>query len=98
MLHKRAHYIIKRNLRKESPLEWLAIAKARGISSSPRPGKMVRRGSIRREVSRRRIRKVIQDIVRFACKFVRTARRTFVKIRADNPWTPVFERLYRAYT
>jgi len=57
----------------------------------------VRTGSGDR-VSRRRIRKVIQDIVRFACKFVQTARQVFLKIRYDNPWTPTFRRLYSAYT
>ena len=216
VLHDRADYLIKRNLRKEPLHEWLATARSHGAASNPRAGKTVWRGSIwssfqdadgldtpvrlvfevterriaadgsalllpelevdtwwtnleedsaeaiiglyhdhgtseqfhsefkgeiglerlpsgslaanrtvmllgmiaynilrrigrdalagpedvpvRGEVSRRRIRKVIQDLVRFACKFVRTARQTFVKIRHDNPWTPVFERLYRAYT
>ncbi len=215
LLHDRADYVIKRNLRKE-PLEgWLQTAKAEGAATCPRPGKTVWRGSVwscfedadgletpvrqvfevtertvaadgaqlllpdlqvdvwftsletetpeeiialyhdhgtseqfhsefkgeiglerlpsgklaanrtvmllgmiaynalrrigqdalhgpeslplRREVSRRRIRKVIQDIVRFACKFVRTARQMFLKIRHDSPWTPVFERLHAAY-
>lgn len=52
---------------------------------------------VRAQVTRRRLRKVIQDIVRMACKFVETGRRTILKIRHDNPWTPVFERLYRTY-
>ena len=53
---------------------------------------------LRKEVSRRRIRKVIQDVIRIACKFVETGRRKIVRLASASPWTPVLERLYHAYT
>lgn len=36
-----ADFIIKRNLGKESPEAWLAIAQESGMLSEPRPGKQV---------------------------------------------------------
>jgi Transposase DDE domain group 1 len=41
----RAEFIIKRNLRKEKPESWLAIARQHGICCEERPGKYVYRGS-----------------------------------------------------
>ena len=38
---EKAHYIIKRNLRKETPEEWLEIARECGRMEEPRPGKQV---------------------------------------------------------
>ena len=38
---EKAHYIIKRNLRKETPEEWLEIAMECGQMEEPRPGKQV---------------------------------------------------------
>lgn len=216
ILHDRAAYVIKRNLRSETPEQWLEIAKEHGTENSPRPGKTVWRGSIwttfedednmetpvrqvfrvtersvladgtallmpdieaqvwytnletetdaqvidlycdhgtseqyhseykgeiglerlpcgklavnrtvmllgmlaynilrqigadalncgellplRKEVSRRRIRKVIQDVIRIACKFVETGRRKIVRLASASPWTPVLENLYHSYT
>lgn len=43
---KNAHWIIKHNLRKESPDAWLEIARQHGQASFPRPGKIVYRGAI----------------------------------------------------
>lgn len=43
-------FIIKRNLRKESVADWLETAKAHGVSHSPRPGKIVWRGSVYRQI------------------------------------------------
>jgi hypothetical protein len=43
-------WLIKRNLRKEKPADWLEIAQERGTQSSPREGKKVWRGEIYREV------------------------------------------------
>lgn len=54
--------------------------------------------SVRKEVARRRIRKVIQDVIRIACKFVETGRSKIVRLASASPWTPVLERLYHAYT
>jgi len=44
-------WIVKRNLRKESPDEWLALAKQTGTATQPRPGKTVWRGETFRDVS-----------------------------------------------
>ena len=44
-------WIIKRNLRKESPVAWLALAKQCGRPSHPRPGKVVWRGETFRDVA-----------------------------------------------
>ena len=38
---ERAHYIIKRNLRRETPEKWLKIARKCGELQKPRPGKQV---------------------------------------------------------
>ena len=38
---EKAHYIIKRNLRRETPEEWLEIARECGKMEEPRPGKQV---------------------------------------------------------
>jgi len=38
---EKAHYIIKRNLRQETPEEWLEIARECGELQEPRPGKQV---------------------------------------------------------
>lgn len=42
----RAEFIIKRNLRKESPEAWLVIAQRHGTCHEPRPGKKVYHGSL----------------------------------------------------
>ena len=41
---EKAHYIIKHNLRRETPEEWLGIARECGELEEPRPGKQVWRG------------------------------------------------------
>jgi hypothetical protein len=43
-------WIIKRNLRKESLTDWLALAQKTGTASHPRPGKTIWRGETFREV------------------------------------------------
>ncbi|WP_029419949.1 IS1380 family transposase [Alicyclobacillus macrosporangiidus] len=42
----RAEFIIKRNLRKESPQAWLVTAQQHGVCHEPRPGKKVYHGSL----------------------------------------------------
>ena len=44
-------WIIKRNLRKESLTDWLALAKQTGTATHPRPGKTVWRGETFREMT-----------------------------------------------
>jgi len=49
-IKKSIDWIIKRNLRKESPNAWLETAKENGESYSPRAGKTVWRGSVYRKI------------------------------------------------
>lgn len=49
-LQAKVDWIIKRNLRKESPEKWLVLAKHVGTSWGPRKGKTIWRGEIFREV------------------------------------------------
>lgn len=49
---------------------------------------------VRKKVSRRRLRSVIQDLVYMACRVVRHARRVKLSFGRHNPWYPVWERLY----
>jgi hypothetical protein len=46
LIQEEVDFIIKRNLRRESPEEWLTMAKAHGEAESVRVGKTVYRGSI----------------------------------------------------
>lgn len=48
-------------------------------------------------VFRKRIRKVLQDIMYIACKFVHTSRTYKVKPGINSPWFRPFKRLYLAY-
>ena len=47
-------------------------------------------------VLRKRLRKVIDDLIRVGCKFVYHARRWTLKLWAKDPWYPVFARTYAA--
>jgi hypothetical protein len=49
-IEKKVDFIIKRNIRRESPEAWLELAKATGQVQTPRPGKTVYRGSIYRQL------------------------------------------------
>ena len=46
------------------------------------------------EVSRKRLRKVISDLVLIASKFVTHAGRRIIEVYSENPWLPVFQKLY----
>ncbi|GHU14347.1 hypothetical protein FACS1894161_4960 [Spirochaetia bacterium] len=46
---------------------------------------------------RRRVGKVIGDIIRMACKVVSHSRMLVIKIWEGNPWTPVFDKLNLAF-
>jgi len=48
-------------------------------------------------VFRKRLRKVIQDIIYLACKYVKTGGYRKVKIGAGSPWFNPFKRLYLSY-
>ncbi len=45
----------------------------------------------------RRLRKVIQDIIYMACKYVKTGNRFKLKMGANCPWFNPFKRLYLSY-
>lgn len=45
-------------------------------------------------VFRKRLRKVIDDLIRVGCKFVYHARTWTLKLWAKDPWYPVFARIY----
>jgi hypothetical protein len=59
---EKAHYIIKRNLRRETPAEWLEIARECGELEELRPGKQVWRGECSVE------RPGIDDVLRMVFK------------------------------
>jgi len=46
------------------------------------------------EVSRKRLRLVIRDLIRIACKFVQHANRTFIKFGRHCPWFDIVKKLY----
>ena len=52
---------------------------------------------VKLDVTRRRIKSVIQNLVNVAGKLVRTGGRVIVKISRRCPWFDPFERLFRSY-
>jgi len=49
---------------------------------------------INTNATRKRIRKVIADLICIGCKLVRHGRRWILRINERNPWLPVFRELY----
>ena len=47
------------------------------------------------KVKRKRLRKVISDLIYIACKYVRRSRQYFIRIWEKNPWGSVFREVYR---
>ena len=52
---------------------------------------------IKLTMKRRRLRKVIQDIIYMACKYVQTGNRFKLRLGAYCPWYNPFKRLYLSY-
>jgi len=52
---------------------------------------------VQTDVGRKRIRKVISDLICISCKFVRHGRQLILRVFEDNPWLPVFRHLYTAF-
>jgi predicted metal-dependent hydrolase len=48
-------------------------------------------------VQRRRIRTVIQNLMTLAAKMTQHGRRRYLRLGKNNPWLPVFRRLYLAF-
>jgi len=52
---------------------------------------------IQTDVSRKRIRKVISDLILIGCKLVKHGRQFTLRVFEDNPWLPIFRELYTAF-
>jgi len=52
---------------------------------------------IRKKIRRRRLRRVIQDMVYMACRLVHHARRWGLAFWKNNPWRPVWQRVYEQF-
>jgi len=52
---------------------------------------------VKMETERKRLKKVISDLICIACKFVQHSRQVSLRIFKDNPWLPVFRSLYTAF-
>ena len=53
---------------------------------------------LKKQVQRRRIRTVIQNLMTLAAKMTTHARRHYLKLGRHNPWVPTFRRLYATLT
>ncbi|MGE5629734.1 MAG: transposase, partial [Caulobacteraceae bacterium] len=52
---------------------------------------------LRKQVSRRRIRTVIQNLITIAAKLVTHANKTWLKFGRQSPWFNTFSRIYEAF-
>jgi hypothetical protein len=52
---------------------------------------------IRKKIRRRRLRRVIQDMIYMACRLVRHARRWSLAFWKNNPWRSVWQRIYERF-
>jgi hypothetical protein len=100
---EKAHYIIKRNLRRETPEEWLEIAKECGKLEEPRPGEQVWMGE--RYIKRPEIEEPLRVVF---CVTLRTMEADgqallIPRIEVETYWTSLSEdvatvvELYRAH-
>ena len=100
---EKAHYIIKHNLRRETPEEWLEIARECGELEEPRPGKQVWRGE--RYVERPEIEEPLRMVF---CVTLRTMEADgqallIPEIEVETYWTSLSDdvatvvELYRAH-
>jgi len=83
----KAHYLIKRNLRKESKEEWLKIAMESGELEESRPGKEVWRGE--RYVKRTGIAEPLRIVLRVTKRTVDAKGQVllFPKVEVESYWT-----------
>ena len=100
---EKAHYIIKRNLRRETPEEWLKIAGECGELEEPRPGKQVWIGE--RYIERPEIEEPLRMVF---CVTLRTTEADgqallIPKVEVETYWTSLSDdvarviQLYRAH-
>ena len=101
---EKAHYIIKRNLRKETPEEWLEIAKKYGQMEEPRQGKQVWSGE--RYIKKQGIKEPLRLVFRVTRRTMDANRQVLLipEIEVENNyWTSLNDdvatviRLYRAH-
>ena len=52
---------------------------------------------VRKKIRRRRLRSVIQDMIYMACRLVRHSRCWSLAFWKNNPWRPVWERVYERF-
>jgi len=52
---------------------------------------------VRKRVRRRRLRSVIQDMIYIACRLVRHSHRWLLAFWKNNPWRPVWKRVYERF-
>jgi hypothetical protein len=52
---------------------------------------------VKTEVTRKRLRKFITDLILIGCKLVSHGRRWIVRVSEKNPWFPIFRELYRKF-
>ena len=95
MLQKetKADFIIKRNLRKESPEAWLAIAKQHGMCCLEREGKNVYMGAIeiiREGLSLRTVFKVVERTIKANGQILLTP-----EIEVETYWTSLSDPAYK---
>lgn len=100
---EKAHYIIKRNLRLETPEEWLEIARECGRMEEPRPGKQVWLGE--RYVERPGIKEPLRIVFCVTLRTMEADGQTLLlpRVEAETCWTSLIDdaatvvRLYRAH-
>jgi hypothetical protein len=100
---EKAHYIIKRNLRKETPEEWLEIARECGQLEEPRPGKQVWLGE--QYIKKPGIKEPLRLVFRMTLRTVEADGQVLLipRIEVETYWTSLSDdvatviRLYRAH-
>jgi hypothetical protein len=98
---EKAHYIIKRNLRKETPEEWLEIARECGQMEEPRPGKQVWSGE--QYIKKRGIKNPLRLVFRVTLRKIEADGQVLMipRIEVETYWTSLSDdvatviRLYR---
>ena len=100
---EKAQYIIKRNLRWETPEEWLEIARECGQMEEPRPGKQVWLGG--RDVEKPGIKEPLRIVFCVTLRTMEADGQTLLlpRVEAETYWTSLSDdvatvvRLYRAH-
>ena len=88
---EKSHYIIKRNMRRESPEKWLKIAKESGELHEPRPGKQVWIGE--RHVKRRGVEEPLRIVFHVIERTIKAdgQRLLIPEVEVETYWTSASE-------